>query len=58
MNEKMINAIPKWESEYLKMNRNLTDREKGLLKGDSIKSHEGMIFGRMYADWKKQKGFD
>ncbi len=54
----MIKAIPKWESEYLKMNRNLTDREKGLLKGDSIKSHEGMIFGRMYADWKKQKGFD
>ncbi len=58
MNEKMIKAIPKWESEYLKMNRNLTDREKELLKGDSIKSHEGMIFGRMYADWKKQKGFD
>ena len=58
MNEKMINAISKWESEYLKMNRNLTDREKELLKGDSIKSHEGMIFGRMYADWKKQKGFD
>ena len=54
----MINAISKWESEYLKMNRNLTDREKELLKGDSIKSHEGMIFGRMYADWKKQKGFD
>ena len=58
MNEKMINAISKWESEYLKMNRNLTDREKELLKGDLIKSHEGMIFGRMYADWKKQKGFD
>ena len=57
MNEKMIKAIPKWESEYLKMNRNLTDREKELLKGDSIKSHEGMIFGRMYADWKKRKGF-
>ncbi len=57
MNEKMIKAIPKWESEYLKMNRNLTDREKELLKGDSIKSYEGMIFGRMYADWKKQKGF-
>ena len=58
MNEKMIKAIPKWESEYLRMNRNLTDREKELLKGDPIKSHEGMIFGRMYADWKKQKGFD
>ena len=57
MNEKMIKAIPNWESEYLRMNKNLTDREKELLKGDTIKTHEGMVFGRMYADWKKQKGF-
>jgi len=57
MNEKMIKAIPNWESEYLRMNKNLTDREKELLKGDAIKTHEGMVFGRMYADWKKQKGF-
>ena len=58
MNEKMIKAILNWESEYLRMNKNLTDREKELLKGDAIKTHEGMIFGRMYADWKKQKGFN
>ena len=57
MNEKMIEAISKWESEYLRMNKNLTDREKEILKGDSIKTNEGMVFGRMYADWKKQKGF-
>ena len=57
MNEKMIKAILKWEGEDLRMNRNLTDREKEILKGDLIKSHEGMVFGRMYADWKKQKGF-
>ena len=57
MDEKMIKAIPKWEGEYLRMNKNLTDREKEILKGDLIKSHEGMVFGRMYADWKKQKGF-
>ena len=54
----MIETIPQWESEYLNMNKNLTDREKELLKGDAIKTHEGMIYGRMYADWKKQKGFD
>ena len=54
MDEKMIKAILKWEGEYLRMNRNLTDREKEILKGDLIKSHEGMVFGRMYADWKKQ----
>ena len=57
MDEKMIKAIPQWEGEYLRMNKILTDREKEILKGDLIKSHEGMIFGRMYADWKKQKGF-
>tara|TARA_B100000029_G_C17396919_1_gene895556 strand:- start:184 stop:387 length:204 start_codon:yes stop_codon:yes gene_type:complete len=58
MNEKMIEAIKNWETEYLSMNKSLSDREKELLKGDAIKSHEGMVFGRMYADWKKQKGFD
>ena len=47
-----------WESEYLRMNKNLTDREKELLKGDAIKTHEGMVFGRMYADWKNKKGYD
>ncbi len=54
----MIDDIKGWEKEYLTMNNKLTDREKELLKGDAIKSHEGMIFGRMYADWKKQKGYD
>ena len=66
MNKELIEAIPQWESEYLRMNKNLTgekeilkgkNREKEILKGDSIKSNEGMVFGRMYADWKKQKGF-
>ena len=38
MNEKMIKAILNWESEYLRMNKNLTDREKELLKGDAILS--------------------
>ena len=54
----MLRDLPNWESEYLRMNKNLTDREKELLKGDAIKTYEGMVFGRMYADWKKQKGYD
>ena len=58
MKEEMLRDLPNWESEYLRMNKNLTDREKELLKGDAIKTHEGMVFGRMYADWKKQKGYD
>ena len=57
MKPEMMNDLPNWEKEYLTMNKNLTDREKELLKGEPIKSHEGMIFGRMYADWKEQKGY-
>jgi hypothetical protein len=33
----------------------LNKREKELLDGAEIKSHEGMVFGRMYADWKRRK---
>jgi len=58
MKEEMLHNLPNWESEYLTMNKKLTDREKEILKGDSIKTNEGMVFGRMYADWKKQKGYD
>ena len=57
----MINVeeIQNWEQEYPTMEGvNLTKREKEILDGDSIKSHEGMLFGRMYADWKKRKGYD
>ena len=56
MIKEWIKEIPNWESQYLEMAKNeLTDREKELLKGDSIKSHEGMVYGRMYADWKNRK---
>ena len=49
--------IPNWEKEYPTMEGvNLTKREKEILDGDEIKSHEGMLFGRMYADWKKRRG--
>ena len=58
MIKEWIKEIPNWESQYLEMAKNeLTDREKELLKGDSIKSHEGMVYGRMYADWKVRKGY-
>ena len=35
----------------------LSKREKEILAGSPLKSHEGMMFGRMYADWKIRKGF-
>ena len=48
--------ISNWEKEYPTMEGvKLTKREKELLDGDAIKSHEGMLFGRMYADWKRRK---
>ena len=49
--------IPNSEKEYPTMDGvTLTKREKEILDGDELKSHEGMMFGRMYADWKKRRG--
>ena len=43
----------------LKKNRNsLSKRQVAILEGDKIKSHEGMMYGRMYAQWKIDCGFD
>ncbi len=53
-----IKDIPNWEKEYLSMDISLSIREKELLKGDDIKSHEGIVYGRMYADWKVRKGYE
>ena len=59
MKEQMINDIKNWEKEYPTMEGvTLSKRQKELLDGGSIKSHEGMMFGSMYADWKRKKGFD
>ena len=55
MNKELMEAIPQWESEYLRMNKNLTDREKEILRGDPVRTHEGMVYGRMYADWKNKR---
>ena len=50
--------IKNWEKEYSTMEGvTLNKREKELLDGADIKSHEGMVYGRMYADWKTRKGY-
>ena len=56
--EQMVKDIQDWEREYLAMDVNLTKREIELLKGDPIRSHEGMMYGRMYGDWKIKKGYN
>ena len=54
----MIKDIKNWELDYLKENKNkLSKQQIELLEGRDIKSHEGMIYGQMYNDWKHQKGF-
>ena len=56
MIKEWINDIPNWEKEYPTMEGvKLSKREKEILDGDELKSHEGMLFGRMYADWKRRK---
>ena len=59
VDKNMILSIKNWENEYLKENRDkLSKQQIDILEGRELKSHEGMIFGQMYADWKKQKGFN
>ena len=53
-----IKDIPNWEKDYLTMDVTLSKREKELLEGAAIKSHEGMMYARMYADWKVRKGVE
>ena len=54
-----IKEIPNWEKEYPTLEGvQVSKREKEILDGSPVKSHEGMIYGSMYADWKKRKGYD
>ena len=55
MTKDYIKDIPNWEEQYLATEPQLTIREKELLKGDPIKSHEGMMYGRMYREWKEER---
>ena len=59
IDKNMILSIQNWEKEYLQMNRKqLTQQQVDILEGRELKSNEGMIYGQMYVDWKKQKGFN
>ena len=54
-----IKEIPNWEKEYASMEDiEITKRQRELLEGAAIKSNEGMMYGGMYRDWKKRKGYD
>ena len=49
--------IAKFPEEYKEMNKSLSKRQIEILDGAELKSHEGMVFGQMYADWKVRRGF-
>ena len=58
MDVEMLNAIKQWETEYPTMEGvKLTDQQKRILnKGPE--HNEGMVYGTMYNDWKKRRGYD
>ena len=58
MDTEMLNAIRQWETEYPTMvGVKLTDQQKRILnKGPE--HNEGMVYGTMYNDWKKRKGYN
>ena len=54
-----IERIPNWEKDYKKIvTKQLSKRQLELLDGSPIKSHEGMIYGEMYANWKQLIGVE
>tara|TARA_B100001250_G_C19314500_1_gene577691 strand:+ start:426 stop:605 length:180 start_codon:yes stop_codon:yes gene_type:complete len=55
MTKEWVKDVPNWEKEYLKMDVSLSLRQKEILNGVDLKSHEGMMYGAMYADWKIKK---
>jgi len=55
--EQMLKDIQDWEREYNGMDVPRTKREQEILNGGELKSNEGMMYGRMYADWKRRKGY-
>jgi len=51
-----IKEIPQWEKLYLQSQKgNLSKQQIELLEGRDIKFDEGMIYGEMYADWKRRR---
>ena len=55
MTKEYIKDVPNWEKSYLDaMKDNLSKQQIELLNGRYIKADEGMIYGQMYADWKKR----
>ena len=56
MSKEYMKEIPNWEKDYLDtMKSSLSKQQIELLEGRYIKADEGMIYGQMYADWKRRR---
>ena len=56
MPKEYIKEIPQWEKDYLDtMKDNLSKQQIELLNGRDLRADEGMIYGQMYADWKRRR---
>ena len=56
MTKEYIKDIPNWEKDYLNtMRSNLSKQQIELLEGRYINADEGMVYGQMYADWKRRR---
>ena len=55
MTKEYIKEVPNWEKDYLSLEPQISKRQRELLEGAKIGSHEGMLYGQMYADWKKRR---
>tara|TARA_Y100001938_G_C7819173_1_gene295755 strand:+ start:149 stop:328 length:180 start_codon:yes stop_codon:yes gene_type:complete len=56
MTKEYIKDVPNWEKDYLNtMRSNLSKQQIELLEGRYINADEGMVYGQMYADWKRRR---
>ena len=56
MTKEYLKEVHEWEKIYLDiMKDNLSKQQIELLSGRDLKADEGMIYGQMYADWKKRR---
>ena len=55
MTKEYIKEVPNCEKDYLSLEPQISKRQRELLEGAKIGSHEGMLYGQMYSDWKKRR---
>ena len=58
MTKEYIKEVPNWEKDYLSLEPQISKRQREILEGSPLKCNEGMVFGGMYSDWKRIKGYE